>query len=195
MSRKNVAQTEVDVVMDDVTVDSDATIESTETDSAVTKQQSKKQYKVKRQLDPHTIVSVRSGFHGLLIYKSKHTGETFEWADFGDEQDMELQELRSAKASTDKVFYENNWFIIDDPEIVEFLGVAKYYQNSLKIDEFDTLFEMSPEEVSAKVAKLPKGQRMSVAYRARKMIENGDIDSIKLINALENSLGVELIER
>lgn len=159
------------------------------------KTEPKKQYKVKKQLDPHTIVNVRNGFDGLLIYKSRHTGEVYEWAELGDEHDMELQELRSAKASTDKAFFENNWFVIDDPEVIEFLGIEKYYKDSLKLEDFDTLFDLTPDEVAAKVAKLPKGQRMSVAYRARRLIDEGVIDSIKMINALEKSLGIELIER
>lgn len=195
MTRKNTIQTEPEIVVDEASVD----VVQPEKAETVTEpnepKASKKQYRVKRQLDPHTIVTVRNGFDGLLIYKSRHTGEIFEWAGFGDEQEIELQELRSAKASNDRAFFENNWFIIDDPEVVEFLGIEKYYKNSLKIDEFDALFEMNPDAVIAKVAKLPRGQRMSVAYRARKLIEEGELDSIKLINALEGSLGVELIER
>ena len=155
----------------------------------------KVKYRAKRSLDPHMIVPVRSGFNGMLIYKSKHTGEKFEWSEFGEEQDMELQELKNAKASSNKAFFENNWFIIDDPEIIEYLGVERYYRNSLGIDEFDSLFKCTPEEAVAKVSSLPKGQKLSVVYRARKLIDDGVLDSIKMINALEKCLNVELIDR
>lgn len=193
MPRKTTEPAEVTLAAD-VAVDTN-TAEPTATPDSNQKAEPKKQYKVKKQLDPHTVVSVRSGFNGVLVYKSKHTGEVFEWADLGDEQEMELLELRSAKASTDKVFFENNWFIIDDPEVIEYLGIEKYYKNSLKLEEFDTLFDLTPDEVATKISKMPKGQRMTVAYRARKLIDEGEIDSIKMINALEKSLGVELIEK
>ena len=164
-------------------------------ENEMTSELPKQKYKVKRKLDPHTIVSVRSGFNGTLIYKSKHTGERFEWSEFGEEQDMELQELRNAKASSNKAFFENNWFVIEDPEIVEYLGVERYYRNSLNIDEFDSVFKLTPAEAVKRINALPKGQKLSVVYRARKLIEEGVLDSIKMIDALEKCLNVELIDR
>lgn len=154
----------------------------------------KKQYRVKKNLDPNMIVTVRNGFHGRLIYKSKRTNEKFEWDSFGDEQDMDLQELKNAKNSS-KSFFENNWFLIDDPEVIEYLGVTNYYKNSLKYDSFDELFTKSSEEISNIISKLPSGQKKSVAYRAKQLITDGVIDSIKVITALEKSLSIELIDR
>ena len=43
--------------------------------------------------------------------------------------------------------------------------------------------------------KLSAGQKKSVAFRAKQLIKDGKIDSIKVINALEKSLSIELIER
>lgn len=154
----------------------------------------KKTYRVKKDIDPNTVVSVRNGFQGTLIYISNRTGERFTWDSFGDEQDMDLKELKNAKNSS-KIFFENNWFLIDDPEIIDYLGVTKYYENSLKYDSFDDLFEKKPSEIKEILSKISNGQKLSVIYRAKQLIEDGSIDSIKTINALENSLSVELIER
>lgn len=149
---------------------------------------------VVRQLDPNMFVSVRNGFNGMLVYRSPRTHEVFVWNEFGNEQDMELSELKNAK-NTAKVFFENNWFLIDDPEVLEYLGVARYYRNALTYDNFDELFEMSPDEITARIKLLSDGQKASVRYRARQLIEEGVIDSLKVIDAIEKSLGVELIER
>lgn len=150
--------------------------------------------KVKEPLDLHSYVTVRSGFNGKLIYKSKRTGERLVWDEFGSEQDMELQELRAAKNSS-RAFFENNWFMIDDPEVIAFLGVERYYKNALNCEEFDSLFEESPEEIEKRIASLPSGQKTSLVYRAKQKIADGEVDSMRVINALEKSLGVELIER
>ena len=152
-------------------------------------------YTVKTEdLDPNMYVPVRNGFNGKLIYVSRKSGERYVWEHFGDEQDMELRELRSAKTSY-KAFYENNWFLIDDPAVIAYLGVERYYANALSYDEFDSLFEMRPEEIEDRINKLSKGQKSSVAYRAKQLIKEGKIDSIKAINVLEKSLGIELIEK
>lgn len=153
-----------------------------------------KKYQVKQSLDPNMYVTVKNGFNGTLVYKSKKTGERFVWAAFGDEQEIELMELKAAKNSY-KAFFINNWFLFDDPEIIEWLGVGQYYKNALNMEAFEKLFKKSPSEIKKIVDGLSAGQKKSVAYRARQLISTGDIDSIKVINTLEESLGVELIEK
>ena len=71
-----------------------------------------------KAFDLNQIVTVRNGFQGRLVYKSKKTGEVFIWEEFGAEQDMELAELKSARSSSKK-FFINNWFVIDDPEVID----------------------------------------------------------------------------
>lgn len=154
----------------------------------------KKTYKVRKQLDPHTIVTVKNGFPGMLIYESSKTGEMFRWESLGDEQDMELQELKNARNAS-KAFYVNNWFCIDDPEILAYLGVAEYYKNALNLIDDDVLRSMQPDDIRGVVAQMSDGQKLALKYRVKQMIESGDIDSIKRITAFEEALGVELIER
>lgn len=160
-----------------------------------TEEAKRTRYKPKAvELDPSMYVPVRNGFNGKLIYKSRKTGERYVWERFGEEQDVELRELRAAKTSY-KAFYENNWFLIDDPAVIEYLGVERFYKNALSYKEFDTIFTMKPEEIEKKISGLSHGQKSSLTYRAKQMIGEGGIDSIKVINTLERALGVELIER
>lgn len=149
---------------------------------------------VAKEIDPNQIVTVRNGFHGTLVYKSKRTGERWVWDEFGAEQEMELSELKSAKNSSKKYFIEN-WFMFDEAWIIDYLGVKMFYKNALSIEEFDDLFSKPADEVERIVSNLSAGQKKSVAYRARQMIAAQEIDSNRVINTLERCLGVELIER
>lgn len=151
-------------------------------------------YKVKNTLTPTTFVTVRNGFNGRLVYKSSRTNEKFVWEGFGAEQDIELQELKNAK-SAHKTFFEKNWFLLDDPEVISYLGVEKFYSSALSFADFEDLFTKSPEDVKARIAAIPDGQKQSLIYQAKRLISDGTIDSMKMVNALEESLGVELIER
>lgn len=163
-------------------------------ETAPAKEAEKKSYKAKKNLDSGMYVTVKNGFNGTLVYKSKKTGERFIWEAFGDEQEIELAELKAAKNSY-KSFFVNNWFLFDDPEIVEWLGMNQYYKHALNSASFDKLFEKSPDEIEKTVKALSDGQKKSVAFRAKQLIADGTIDSIKVIAALEKSLSVELIER
>ncbi len=155
----------------------------------------KKPLKV-RDVDIHEYIPVKNGFQGLLIYISKRTGEEFQWERFGDEQEMELQELKNAKSSA-KGFFQNNWFLFDDEYqwVIDWLGVRNYYRNALREDEFDEVFVKTPDEIREVVGKLSAGQKASLEYRARQLIAEGEIDSNKAIMALEEALGTQLVER
>lgn len=148
-----------------------------------------------KRIDPNQIITVYNGFHGTMYYRSRKTGELYQWDGFGDEQDMELSELKNAKSSSKKHFI-NNWFMFDEDDawVIEYLGVGRYYKNAVSIDGFDDIFTKSADEIAEIVNGMSAGQKRSAAYRAQQMIESGEIDSMKKITVLENCLGVELIE-
>ncbi len=149
---------------------------------------------IPKEIDDTQYVTVRNGFHGVLVYVSKRTGEKFIWDEFGAEQDMELRELKNVRSSS-KQFFTNNWFMFDEDWIPKYLGVDKFYKNTLPIDEFDSIFEMKPKALEKAIANLSDGQRMSAAYRASELIAERKIDSLSVIETLERALGVELMEK
>lgn len=149
---------------------------------------------VPKEIDPNQIITVRNGFQGRLVYKSKRTGERWSWESFGAEQDMELSELKNARNSNKKYFI-NNWFMFDEDWVIDHLGMRQYYKNSLNIQDFDQLFKKPVGEIEDIISKLSEGQRKSVAYRAKQLIAEEEIDSNRVINTLEKCLGVELVER
>lgn len=149
---------------------------------------------IPKEVNMDQYITVRNGFHGTLIYRSRRTGEEFIWPEFGAEQEMELRELRNAK-NTSKMFFTNNWFMFDDEWVVDYLGVRQFYRNALRIEDFDNIYKKTPDEIKKAIADMSEGQKRSVAYRASELIKTGDIDSLKTIAALEEALGIELIEK
>ncbi len=168
-------------------------VEEMATEEVVT---SKAKEIVPKEIDPNTIVLVKSGYQGRLIYISQRTSEKFVWDHFGDEQEMELRELRNAKSSAKK-FFEKNWFMFDEENewVISYLGLTKYYKNALKLEDFDKIFHKSPAEIKKIVSDLSSGQKSSLIYRARELVLSKEIDSLKVIDALEEALGISLIEK
>lgn len=149
---------------------------------------------IPKEVDPSQYVTVRNGFQGRLVYRSSRTGETFIWDGFGSEQEMELRELKNAK-NAHKNFFINNWFMFDEDWIIEYLGVKQFYRNAIDISDFDDIFKKTPTELRKVISGLSEGQKRSVAYRAARLIESGEIDSRKTIAALEEVLGIDLVEK
>ena len=151
---------------------------------------------IPKEIDLNQYITVINGFHGTLIYRSNRTGEVFTWGAFGDEQEIELKELRNVKNAA-KSFYINNWFMFPEEYawVIDFLGLGQYYKHAVSIDRFDEIFTQTPEAIKEAIGEMSAGQKRSLTYRALDLIESGDIDSRKTIAALEDALGVELIEK
>lgn len=149
---------------------------------------------VAKDIDPEQYVIVRNGFQGRLVYRSTRTGERFVWGSFGTEQEMQLRELRNAK-NTSKKYFSDNWFMFDEDWIVDYLGVRQFYKNAVGLDKFDEIFSKPPAELKKLIDGMSQGQKKSVTYRAIELIAAKEIDSLKTIEVLENSLGVDLIEK
>ena len=151
---------------------------------------------VPKEIDPTMYITVVNGFHGRLIYKSSKTREKFVWSEFGAEQEMELRELRNAKGSA-KAFFRNNWFMFheEDAWVIDYLGLGQFYKHAVSVDGFDDLFTKTPAAIKKAIGDMSKGQKRSVTYRAIELIGSGEIDSRKTIAALEDALGVDLIEK
>jgi len=150
--------------------------------------------KLKKEIPLNTLIEVTNGFHGKLVYVSKkNDGMTVIWEEFGDTEYLELQELIAIRNSMKK-FFINNWFIIEDLDILDFLEVTKYYENALNAEKFDEIFSKSPTEIENLVSLMSKGQQASLIYKLTSMIDSGELDSRKTINAFEKSLHTDLIE-
>lgn len=149
---------------------------------------------VPKNVDLHEYIPVKNGFQGTLVYISPRTGEVFVWDSFGDEQELELGELKNAKNSA-KDFFINNWFMFDEDTswVIDYLGMGAFYKFTRTINDIDKFFELSADEMSEEGKKMSKGLKKSISYRARDMISSGELDSVKVIKTLEEVLETELI--
>lgn len=142
------------------------------------------------------LIPVYNGFHGVLVYASKKTGEIYQWDNFGDVQDIELKELKVAKSAS-KDFFINNWFMFDDEHewVIDYLGIRQFYKNAISLEGFDDILTLPPDKIKKIVLELSDGQKDSLMYMVKNMVANNEIDSLKTLSALEESLGVTLIEK
>ena len=149
-----------------------------------------------KDVDMNQYITVRNGYPGQLVYTSKRTGEKFFWEHYGDEQDIQLMELRNAR-NTSKKFFDHNWFVFDEEYdwVIDFLAVRAFYNNIINLEGIDALLKKTPKKIEKELATLTNGQKRTVAYRAMEMIRNKEIDSLSVIEVLEKGLGIALVER
>jgi hypothetical protein len=151
-----------------------------------------KPVKKKRTIERDEVVACRNLTSGKLIYISKKTGLETVWSVYGDEEYLEVGELLTMRSSQPK-FLKNPWLIIDDEDVVEYLGLKSIYDSILPVDELDNFFNCSVNEARDILPKLPKGLRDLLAEKARQGIQDGNLNNLQLIRLLEQELKLDLL--
>ena len=130
---------------------------------------------------------------GNLTYVSKRMqGLTLEWSEFGDEQSIELAELQAMRNSA-PTFFEQNWILIDDDDVLKFLHADRYYSAIKSLDDFYAVLEMSPSQIAEVVPKLSNGLKRALSVIALKQYQEGVFDSISKMRALEMATGINIV--
>lgn len=148
----------------------------------------KEEVNEKKEITNDTLVECKCGVYGNLIYKSSlNKGYSVEWNGFGDVQEIEYRELVSMRGNQRR-FFENNWILIDDYDVLCKLGVEKFYKNVLGTENFEKVFSMSKNDILSIVPTLSSGTKEAIKLKAYEMIEDGTLDSVARIKALETAL-------
>ena len=141
------------------------------------------------------MICIKNIAKGKLIYKSKRQmGYTIVWEKRGALNYMELGEFINLKNS-DMRFITEPWIRImeeDEVEILKYANVYQYFKSIIEIDDVDDLLRLPFDKFCSKFDKLPDSFKKTVAERAKDMIANGELDSIKIKKYIEQQLDIEL---
>lgn len=162
----------------------------TETEIKIEKEVVKPQKK--KQIDRDSLISCFNLTSGKLTYISRKTGLQTVWSNYGDVDYIEFAELLTMKASQPK-FLNEPWIFIEDEEVVNQLGLKELYKNIIPVNEVDDFFKLDANNAREILPKLPKGMKELIGDKARKGIQDGDLNNLKLIRLLEQELHLDLI--
>lgn len=142
--------------------------------------------------DMNEMISVISIVDSKLIYNSKaQQGYRIEWGEFLEENWIEYKEL-IAMRNTQKTFFERPW-VICEMDVLEDLRVSQYYKNLIDIENLDSVFEKSPDELESILTKVPKGIQELIISRACTLIENKELDSLNLIETIKRVCKIDFM--
>ncbi len=141
------------------------------------------------------MICIKNIASGKLVYKSKRqVGFMIEWPKKGDTDYMELGEFISLK-NTDRRFVTEPWIRImedDEIEILKYAQIFNFYKEILGLNNVSDILKLDFEKFKKKFDKLPDGYKNSVVESAAKMLQSGELDSIKIKNYIEKTMGIEL---
>ena len=142
--------------------------------------------------DPNEFITCRSVCFGELRLIGPKTHMPYSWANEGDIREVEYQDLVSWKALGSPYLYKP-LIIIEDEDIVEEwkTDLGKLYEGLQELD-LKAMFKLPERQFIAQLKKLPEGMKPTVQNMAYAMIQNRTIDSLRIIDAIDEILGTEL---
>ena len=143
--------------------------------------------------EPGEYIICRSVKFGELILIGPKTRTPYRWLNEGDVAEVEYQDLLSWKAQRHKYLFEP-MIIIEDEELVEEWNteLGKLYSELQNID-IKALFKLPQRQFVAQLKKLNPGMKSTVQNMAYAMIQDGTLYDLRIIKAIDETLGTELM--
>ena len=142
------------------------------------------------QTDPILCRSVTAGWLGV----SGKSGQYYVFTDYGDECEIEYQDLFALKSKHSNYIYAPH-FVIEDEELLEnprWADVAQFYDTEVyTMDDVDQILNLPANNFEAALKKLPKGLAKSLQVRVAQKIEDGTFDSLKKIKIIDDTYGTD----
>jgi hypothetical protein len=147
----------------------------------------------KQEVTLNNRIQVANFTNGTLFYRSKKSGRVWDLVGFGATDYMEMDELIAMRSSNPKILTNPSLLILDE-EAVNHLGLTEVYKNIRMPEEIDDLFKMKYDDFVDALRKAPAGMKHLIINRAKGMIESGELDSRRVIKAIETECKVHLVD-
>ena len=142
--------------------------------------------------DSNELIPCRSVRFGELRLIGPKTHMPYSWANEGDVREVEYQDLMSWRALHSRYLFEP-MIIIEDEDIVEEWNadLGELYAELQNID-VKALFKLPHRQFITQLKKLPAGMKTTVQNMAYSMIQDRTLYDLRIIDAIDETLGTEL---
>lgn len=192
-TRKRTTKKVAEPVVENVTevVEESTSVEATPAAKKTTK---KEEPKVEpKQFTQHDLILCRSVTAGWLGCSGK-SGQYYIFENFGDECEIEYQDLFALKQRRSPYIYAP-LFVIEDEELLEnsrWTDVKKFYYDKVyTMDDIDAILNVPVNKFENALKALPKGLAKSLQVEVAKRMENGTFDSLRKIKIIDDVFGTD----
>jgi hypothetical protein len=137
------------------------------------------------------MVSCKNITLGTLTYVSRKTQMETNWEGYGAEEFMDIGELITMSSSQPK-FLKEPWIIIEDEDVIEYLGLKSLYDKLFYVDNIEEFFTKSSAEIKELLQQAPKGLKELIADKARELITSEKLYDLRIIKVLDTELNLDL---
>lgn len=145
-----------------------------------------------RQFNQNDLILCRSVTAGWLGVSGK-SGQYYVFENFGDECELEYQDLFALKSRHSQYIYAP-LFVIEDEELLanpRWKDVATFYDDKVFQEDIDEVLNLPVTSFEKALKALPKGLAKSLQVKVAQKIEEGTFDSLKKIKIIDDVYGTD----
>ena len=135
-------------------------------------------------------VSITSG---ELMMIGEKTKSLYKWADRGDDQDVEYQDLIYAVRANSGFVFKPRFIIEDEDFLDQNPSVKAKYESMYTLDDIKDVLALDPQSMKQTILSLPEGAKDSIKSIAATMIADGTLDSVTKIKILDEIFDTQLM--
>lgn len=157
-----------------------------------------KEIRTRRKIESNELVTIMNVSQGEVFYTSKKTGLSFTMVELGSTIDIEFDELKTMRASNPRYLTYPFIAIVGDnaEDVIAQLGLQSVYEYMVLPEEVNHMLdEMSIDQFKETLKKLAEGVRVLLIGTMRERVEAGTFDSFAKIQAVEEMMGITIIDR
>lgn len=145
-----------------------------------------------KKFDSEDLILCRSVTQGELLYQSKKTGILYIWAGYGDEVEVQYQDLLPLYL-TRSSFLFNPYFVVENEDLIQQWGnLQDLYKDLFKYEDLDYVLNLNSNEFQMALLSMPAGFRESLKTMIATRIDEGSFDSLQKIKLVDEILGTDL---
>ena len=151
--------------------------------------------RVENPFKPGDLILCKSVTYGKVVYYSSKTDSRYEWANFGDEVEVDYADLQ-AMHSGKKSYLFKPVFLILDEELYKLWekDLEPIYKDYIGLDRPEVLFDVNDAVFEETLRNSPKPIQDLIKTEASKMVKENRFTSIQKLKVIDEVCGTALLE-
>ena len=148
----------------------------------------------KKEFGQEDLILCRSMVSGQLFVDGVRSGLLYTFADYNDTCEIEYRDLiYLVRSYKDKTIYEPRIIIEDEDFIAENPKLAELYESMYTKGDLMEIINLPISQMVDTINALPMGCKNALKGITATMIDNGQLDSIQKIKALDEIFGTNML--
>lgn len=135
----------------------------------------------------------RSVTPGALFVDGPKSGMLYTFSSYGDETEIEYRDLKAMVMTQSVRLFTPNFVVEDEDFIAEVPQLAKFYEKQFTVKDLRKILFLPLNEMIEAIENLPANAKDNLNSLAATAIDNGSLDSIRKIKALDEIFGTQFI--